>query len=582
MVRLLRTSTDLMATGLVISCLLVSLCCAQDGEENENPRDPNAEAEAADEAAVGGKAFHPGLRLPGSLPLIHGNPGGPRQTPSRQGPPIPQGGPLVGPRPQQGPYAQGGPIAQPGPPQGSFHGPQVLLQQPGPLPQGAVPFRPPGQAVPIGGPHQLGPQPQVLVQQGLGLQEVGGGSVSTSGQAIPTIVRPPNLSKSDNPLPKRRVEDTIISCRKDHMVVTFRFNTAFSGLIYPYNHYRDCTLARGSNQREVTLTLRHGVCGDKDHYITRGNLQYRQALIEHALMVQWEVDFVCDDDQHFIVRCERPDDFNKTVAWNYGTKDLQASFHKGQHPGPNMAMEIQYGEGPHAPPVDAATLVVIGDTLTLVFTLSDRVFWFDSNVLDCVAYDGAEETSVEVNPQTSNTGLRPYTGQMQTIENSCSVKPKVFSHFRKEKDTINGYLTTIHYALFKAFRFPTSNRLRFVCNVQVCYRQCPELPPCSQAFHPRHAAEASRKRRAIDEDVPELENALLVKTIDVEFPDQATVSVVPATVQQENVFSPEDCYSSTAFFGTIIGFSFALTILLVFIIVYAYKDHRPTFFSPRK
>ncbi len=49
-------------------------------------------------------------------------------------------------------------------------------------------------------------------------------------------------------------------------------------------------------------------------------------------------------------------------------------------------MEIQDGEGPTAPPVLGP--VFLGQTLSLVFTLGDDVFNFDSNVLNCWATDG--------------------------------------------------------------------------------------------------------------------------------------------------------------------------------------------------
>lgn len=50
-------------------------------------------------------------------------------------------------------------------------------------------------------------------------------------------------------------------------------------------------------------------------------------------------------------------------------------------------MEIQRGEGPTAPSLNNE-LVFIGDVLTLIFTLTDNVFWFDSNILACFAVDG--------------------------------------------------------------------------------------------------------------------------------------------------------------------------------------------------
>ena len=51
-----------------------------------------------------------------------------------------------------------------------------------------------------------------------------------------------------------------------------------------------------------------------------------------------------------------------------------------------MWMEVQHGEGPRSKPLLGP--VFLGDTLSLVFTLSDDVFRFDSNVLNCWATDG--------------------------------------------------------------------------------------------------------------------------------------------------------------------------------------------------
>lgn len=102
---------------------------------------------------------------------------------------------------------------------------------------------------------------------------------------------------------------------------------------------------------------------------------------------------------------------------------------------------------------------------------------------------------------------RVFSGEMTVVESGCSVKPKIFSHFIKERHTrTNGDLVTLHYAFFKvkmytlsmciawiyiptgfnvlmgtlfqAFRFPTSNKVVLQCHVQVCYKTCPDPPPC--------------------------------------------------------------------------------------------------------
>ena len=50
-------------------------------------------------------------------------------------------------------------------------------------------------------------------------------------------------------------------------------------------------------------------------------------------------------------------------------------------------MDIERGQGPNAPSL-GTEVVQVGDVLTLVFTLADDVFWFDSNILSCYAFDG--------------------------------------------------------------------------------------------------------------------------------------------------------------------------------------------------
>ena len=50
-------------------------------------------------------------------------------------------------------------------------------------------------------------------------------------------------------------------------------------------------------------------------------------------MIQWEPDFVSEEDSSVIVRCERPDNYNKTISWNLASGDLKATVEKSTHPG---------------------------------------------------------------------------------------------------------------------------------------------------------------------------------------------------------------------------------------------------------
>ena len=50
-------------------------------------------------------------------------------------------------------------------------------------------------------------------------------------------------------------------------------------------------------------------------------------------MIQWERNFVCSDDASVIVRCDRPESFNKTVRWEFQTFQLASTLEISNHPG---------------------------------------------------------------------------------------------------------------------------------------------------------------------------------------------------------------------------------------------------------
>nr|XP_045582201.1 uncharacterized protein LOC123745576 isoform X1 [Procambarus clarkii] len=392
---------------------------------------------------------------------------------------------------------------------------------------------------------------------------------------------------------QRRVEDTLVQCLKTHMLVTFRFTAAFSGYIYPHQHFRECLLFQGQNSRNATLQLKHGTCGDQEKRVVQQGKSYLDPVIEHRLMIQWEPDIVCEDDSSVIVRCDRPDDYNKTVEWSLETRNLLATLERSTHPGPKMWMEIQVGEGPTAPPL-SDQVVYIGDVLTLVFTLSDNVYWFDSNILTCYAVDGGEEVqqiewASQPNKQITARS-RVYSGETTVIEDGCSVKPKIFSHFLKEKHTRpNGDLVTLHYAHFKAFRFPTSLKIILQCNVQVCYKECVQPPPCSEAFHPRTSESQQRRRREASaavakEGAHEVDKVQLYRSIDVFLAEEGGEKKIhvnsPIVAQALKDF----CYSPTVYYSTVIGLVAVIVILIVMICAICLRDRMPraSFYTPTK
>merc|ERR1711970_1427207 len=389
----------------------------------------------------------------------------------------------------------------------------------------------------------------------------------------------------------RRVLDTSVNCAKTYMEVIITFSEPFDGLIYPYLKFEHCLLWHGPRHTEVRMTLAHGICGAESELIPvahPGGIKTSlvDPMIEHHLMIQWDRDLVGEDDMNVIVRCERPSDYNTTVAWSITAKDKLAVEERAEHPGPQMYMDLQLGEGPGAPAYDPNIPVLVGDTLTMLLVLSDEVFWFDSNILNCIAVDG-DDSRPQILWADRGTGAHaPNFGQMNVIDSGCSVKKNVFSDFYKERQTLNnGQLVTTHYAHFKAFRFPTSHKVSIQCNVQVCYEDCPEQPTCSESFHPRITAHRRKRREVQHSETKDniMDKVQLIRTLEVLLPDEGSlqqvhVAAVPAAAKMET------CYTTTSFLSTSLILA-ALVIILGAILAYTctkLNAAKPSFYSPQK
>lgn len=79
-----------------------------------------------------------------------------------------------------------------------------------------------------------------------------------------------------------------------------------------------------------------------------------------------------------------------------------------------------------------------------------------------------------------------------TDENGCATEASIFGEW--EQDDENKQLV----ALFSAFKFPSSNSIRFQCNVRVCFGRCHPIN-CNG-----YDAFGKRRRRQIEEDAESL------------------------------------------------------------------------------
>jgi len=366
-----------------------------------------------------------------------------------------------------------------------------------------------------------------------------------------------------------RLIDTHVNCEKSYMDVYFTLSRPFYGYIYPYGNFDKCVLFVGRGETEVKLTMSHDICGAPPQPKIPGYSLRINPVIEHRLMIQWDIDLVQEYDTNVLVRCDRPDDYNKTVKFDLSSVvgEQQAAI-VNTHPGPQMWMEVQRGEGPRSAPLLGP--VYLGETLSLVFTLSDDVFKFDANVVNCWASDGNSERKL-VTTQEGYLGAaaRPMMTQIPVVENTCSIKPRLFGHFQKVNEEFTNAMTTTQWVLFKAFRFPTSSQILVQCDIEVCYDKCHTLPACGIPFDPR--SKNQRKRRDADSDYssrkPPVQPEVLTmfRAIEVFLPDDGAVPMAMfngTTVTRSSLQSPE-CLSTTTFYGVILGLGIALLILIV-------------------
>jgi len=366
-----------------------------------------------------------------------------------------------------------------------------------------------------------------------------------------------------------RLLDTSVNCEKSYMDVYFTLSRPFYGYVYPYANFDKCVLFVGRGETEIKLTLSHDICGAPPRPKIPGYSLRINPVIEHRLMIQWDTNLVQEYDTNVLVRCDRPDDYNKTVKFDLSSVvgEQQAAI-VNTHPGPQMWMEVQRGEGPRAAPLVGP--VYLGETLSLVFTLSDEVFKFDANVVNCWATDGnSERKLVSTYEGYHGATARQLMTQIPVVENTCSIKPRIFGHFQKVHEEFTNAMTTTQWVLFKAFRFPTSGQILVQCDIEVCYDKCHPLAPCGVPFDPR--AKTERKRREADSDYtsrkPPVQPEVLTmfRAIEVYLPDDGPVPMAMfngTTVTRSNL-QAADCLSTTTFYGVVLGLGIALLILII-------------------
>ncbi|XP_076312569.1 transmembrane protein dusky [Tachypleus tridentatus] len=275
----------------------------------------------------------------------------------------------------------------------------------------------------------------------------------------------PNLPGSDTwPLPQPEMPVIIhldVKCEKNLMKVAVEFDKAFHGIIFSKGHYNygNCVhLPAGSGRKSVYFDISINSCGTTGNtenglYGYGGN-SGSGTFFENTIIVQYDPQVQEVWDQARKLRCTWHDQYEKAVTFRPFPVDM-LDVVRADFAGDNVGcwMQIQVGKGPWAS--EAAGIVKIGQTMTMVLAIKDDENRFDMLVRNCIAHDGKRAPIELVDGR------------------GCIVRSKLMSRFTKIKN-FGSSASVLSYAHFQAFKFPDSMEVHFQCTIQICRYQCPE------------------------------------------------------------------------------------------------------------
>ena len=256
-------------------------------------------------------------------------------------------------------------------------------------------------------------------------------------------------------LGKPKIKSVEAKCSKEAIDVRVTYDKPFDGIIYAKDHYSDLSchfVEHRSGQLIFEFTLEVNRCGTtlvSNDYSSKG-----ETVLENTLIFQNEYTFqeIWDSVRH--LRCAWNGIFDKTVhtSVNVGILDSQTITYRGDSV--ESVMDVQYGHGLNAGPVQG--YVRVGDDLTLsVSLIGSDANNFDVRVKDCIAHDGDIKNSVQL-----------------TDSNGCVVKKKLLGMWQKQRNIEDSSVTTFSY--MQAFRFPEKMEVYFECNIEICKFECRE------------------------------------------------------------------------------------------------------------
>ncbi|EAT34892.1 AAEL012905-PA [Aedes aegypti] len=264
--------------------------------------------------------------------------------------------------------------------------------------------------------------------------------------------------------------DMQVTCQADGVqVVIDLMESNFNGVLYVKGHSKDeecrrvVNLAGDASQRTQIFKVHFGSCG----------LIHVNGVASFILVIQKHPKLVTYKAQAYHIKCVyQTGEKNVTLGFNVQMLTTAGTI-ANTGPPPTCAMRIVAYNG------EEINSAEIGDNLRLQVEVQPATI-YGGFARSCVAK--TMEDSVE-------------NEYIVTDENGCATEPSIFGDWEYQAET-NSLL-----ASFNAFKFPSSDNIRFQCNIRVCFGRCQPVN-C-------HGANAygKRRRRAIT-DMNEIEMML--------------------------------------------------------------------------
>lgn len=284
------------------------------------------------------------------------------------------------------------------------------------------------------------------------------------------------MYRTDFPTPDIQVE-----CLADGVRVRLKIKD-FNGLLYVKSYSKDerCRKVVEMPKDEesfVFFTVHFGDCG----------LVHVNGLASFVLVMQTHLKLVTSTTKAFHIKCiYKTGEQNVTLAFNVSMLTTAGTI-ANTGPPPTCSMRIISRSG------DQVSSAEIGENLVLQVDVQPSSI-YGGFARSCVAKTSEVSTNVE-------------NEYLVTDEDGCAKDPAIFGEWERSEDG------SALRAAFNAFKFPSSDNIRFQCNIRVCFGKCvPVNCRGSDAYGKRRKREVTDESTALTMPVGQLREEVTVES----------------------------------------------------------------------